>query len=193
MKKIIIISIFLIAAVISKVSAQPPGGTLEVAPVSCDEYIQRPGNDKFVGTWIGTLNGKTLQLELKNVKANYSLLLPNATLQHEICEDIVYGFHKFIDNNVEIENNLGASSFTIYQKKNSILAGVDDNNTNILTGTLVNKSKNKSLRFRISYIDSLHIKIESLENVPGVRINEPGKPAYDSSIDIPNGLILTKQ
>lgn len=191
MKNLIILNVFLITSCFAKLGAQR--GNLELQPINCDEYIQRPGNTQFVGTWIGSLNGKTLQLELKNVKANYSSLLPNMSFSSNTCIDMIYGFHKYVNNNSEIENTLSYSNSSIYEKKWTILGASNEINNDKVEGTLEHTSKNKSVQFSISYIDPNHIKIESLENVPGLKINEPGKPPYDSSISLPSNIVLTKQ
>lgn len=191
MKNLIILNVFLITSCFAKLGAQR--GNLELQPINCDEYIQRPGNTQFVGTWIGSLNGKTLQLELKNVKANYSSLLPNMSFSSNTCIDMIYGFHKYVNNNSEIENTLSYSNSSIYEKKWTILGASNEINNDKVEGTLEHTSKNKSVQFSISYIDPNHIKIESLENVPGLKINELGKPPYDSSISLPSNIVLTKQ
>lgn len=191
MKTIIKTTILLIMGLMFNNILAQPAGNLTFTPFTCDEYIQKPENEKFVGTWLGSANGKTILLELKNMKVNYSSLIPSYT--ENTCIDLIYGFHQYLNNGNELESTLSYSNTTIYDKKNSILGASNVDNPNIFTGTLIHQSKNKSVKFVISYIDPTQIKIESLINLPGVKINEPGKPPYDSSITLPSNIILTKQ
>ena len=190
MKIIISAVVFLIMLMPLTLFAQR-GDNLVLNPITCDEYLQNPELDKFIGIWTGINNGKSITLELKKVKIHVPTLIPS--FSENKCYDAIFGFHKFIVNGSEIESTLNLSNSTVYEKKWTVLGGTEESNINRISGTLEHISKNKSIKFRITYIDPTHIKIESLENLPGVRINEPGKPPYDSSIDIPSCIILTKQ
>lgn len=175
-----------------KLNAQT-GGNLTLTPITitCDEYTQNSELDKFVGVWTGISNGKSITLELKKVKIYVPSLIPS--FSENKCYDAIFGFHKFIANGNEIESTLNLSSSTVYEKKWTLLGGTEELNINKISGTLEHTSKNKSVKFVISYIDPTHIKIESLTNLPGIKINESGKPPYDSSISLPSNIVLMKQ
>jgi hypothetical protein len=53
--------------------------------------------------------------------------------------------------------------------------------------------KNKNIRYEIEYIDATHIKLVSLKNTEGIKLIFPGEPPHDSSISLPQNIILTKQ
>lgn len=173
-----------------KLNAQTRGDLILI-PITCDEYTQNSELDKFVGVWIGIINGKSITLKLKKVKIHVPSLIPS--FSENKCYDAIFGFHKFINNGTELENTLAFSTSTIYEKKWTVLGSTEEYNTNILNGTLEHPSKRKSVQFKISYIDATHIKIESLENLPGIKPTFPGEFPYDSSISLPSNIVLTKQ
>ncbi len=142
--------------------------------------------NKFIGTWVWDAPNESLQLIFK--KEN--ILLP---IQGNVRADILFGFHKYNKNNAEVENSI-QFSYTNYIDKKSTLLGYTLQNPNKLEGGITHISKNnKSVRFEIEYIDANHIKLISLKNPEGIRINVPGKPPYDPSITLPQDIILTKQ
>ncbi len=77
--------------------------------------------------------------------------------------------------------------------KKGTLLGSSFDNPNILSGSIQHTTKNKSVRYEIEYIDTTHIKLVKLENYEGIRIDVPEKPPHDSSITLPQNIILTKQ
>ncbi|MCC2591735.1 DUF6705 family protein [Chryseobacterium sp. MFBS3-17] len=191
MKNIIILAIILLST--HSVKAQKGDLTFveppQQFPVTCDVYNQKQQHEKFTGVWQGSVNDKLLRIELKNVKIHLPTVFPNANFPNEECVDAIIGFHQFIDNGVEKENSLPYHDTTMYQKKWTVLGGnYNANIPNIIKGTLEHPSKNKSVKFVISYIDATHIKLESLENLQGTKL-----APYDSSISLPQNIILTKQ
>lgn len=142
--------------------------------------------NKFVGTWNWSENGKSLQIILKkeNVKLRVGM---------NLRADVLIGFHKYIENGVEIENSTQYSNTNYIDNKSTIFGGAGKNETNTINGGIRHITKNKSIKFEIEYIDSTHIKLVELKDYPGLRVNVPGKPPYDWSISLPQNIILTKQ
>lgn len=142
--------------------------------------------DKFVGTWNWSGNGKSFQLILK--KEN--VLLP---MGNNIKADMLYGFHKYTQNNIVVENSTQYSNTSYTSKKHTVSGMGDHNIPNKIGGGITHISKNKSIRYEIDYLDSTHIKLIKLENSPGIKLNVSGQIPYDSSISLPQDIILTKQ
>lgn len=150
--------------------------------------------DKYVGTWKWEENNTSFIIIFK--KEN--IILP--PINKNVRADILYGFHKFVNNNSIIENSLDFSNTTYDNKKSSILAGLGREGIgNTLLGSITHLSKNgigggkKTVNFKIEYLNSTHIKLVSLENPQGVKLTRTGQPAYDWSISLPQDIILTKQ
>ena len=141
-----------------------------------DPYI-----DKFVGTWKWENGNNSLILFLK--KENISLPVLN-----NVHSDILFGFHKFIQNGTIIEDNLGFSYTSFNEKKSSILGNSEDNNHDRVLLYMDHISKKKNIDIIIQYIDLSHIKIISVKNPSGTKL----KP-YDKTISLPQDIILTKQ
>ena len=158
----------------------------------CNQYDEHPELDKFIGNWYGTKDNKTITLQLKKQKIDFGLLSNNTGLQH-ICADMIYGYHKFTENNVEIENSTPYYNLDIYQKKSTVGGSLDKINSNILIGTMSHKSKKKNVKYEILYLDATHIKIINIRNSPGLIPLYPGQQPYDPSISLPYDIILTKQ
>ncbi|MDH6250468.1 hypothetical protein M2347_000195 [Chryseobacterium sp. H1D6B] len=151
------------------------------------DNILNTSADKFIGTWIWTNGNDSFELILK--KEN--ILLP---IGNNIRADALYGFHKYIKNNVEIENSTQYAATTYVQKKSTLLAIGKDNTPNDLGGVvIIHISKNKSVKAQIDYIDANHIKLVKVENLAGTKVSFEGQPPYDSSISLPQNIILTKQ
>ena len=112
---------------------------------------------------------------------------------NNIRADALYGFHQYKKNNVVIETSTQFSNTIYTDKKSTLFALGDKDNPNNLGVGIGHLSKNKSVRSEIEYIDTTHIKLVKLENYEGIRINVPGQPPYDSSITLPQNIVLVKQ
>ncbi|WP_419868523.1 DUF6705 family protein [Chryseobacterium sp. CT-SW4] len=142
--------------------------------------------DKFIGNWIWKEGGNTFELIFK--KENISL-----PIQGNVRADALYGFHKYVSNNILIEDSTIYSNIN-YNAKKTTLLGYTLKDPNVLKGGITHLSKNnKNVEFEINYIDSTHIKLVKVQNYPGTKINIPGQIPYDSSISFPQNIILTKQ
>ncbi len=142
--------------------------------------------DKFVGTWIWANGNESLVLIFK--KEN--ILLP---LEGNIRADILYGFHQYAKNNTVLESSTQYSNGSYLDKKSTLL-GYSLENSNKLEGGITHISKNnKNVTYEIEFIDPTHIKLVNLKNPEGIQINFPGQPPYDSSISLPQNIILVKQ
>lgn len=141
--------------------------------------------DKFVGTWIWANGNESLVLIFK--KEN--ILLP---LEGNIRADILYGFHQYAKNNTVLESSTQYLNTTYTTKKSTLLGGSFDDH-NKISGSIQHKTKNKSVKFEIDYVDANHIKLIKLDNFQGISITLPGQPPYDSSISLPQNIILIKQ
>lgn len=187
MKNIIFILLLMLSY--SDHKCQSSGNQQIAQPNTCNDYSQYPDNNKFVGTWVGSKNGKTLILKLKNEKVFMREFLQNINFDQQ-CWDLIYGVHKFTEGNSEIENSLSYFDQNIYSKKWTVLGFAENN---LLKGTLEHTFRNKSVNFIIQYIDDTHIKLVSFKNQEGLYYQFPGKPPYDSLISYPEDFILTKQ
>lgn len=141
--------------------------------------------NKFIGSWIWTDGIESLQLIFK--KEN--ILLP---IQGNVKADLLFGYHKYIKNNVTVENSTQFSSANYTDKKSTLLGNTYDN-PNKISGSIRHIIRNKSVEYDIDYIDATHIRLVSLKNYEGIRITVAGEPPYDSSITLPQNIILTKQ
>ncbi|SUX46137.1 DUF6705 family protein [Chryseobacterium indoltheticum] len=180
--KIIFILVF-IPNCLYQAQSKPNIGEPTLIP--CSSYIQDDSIDRFIGTWEGNNNGKTLKLILKKEKIRD----PNTG----ICYDLIFGFHKLIENGVETENSVQFDNTNYLNGKSTILGTTNTNNNSHLHLSVTHLSKNKNINIIISYIDSEHLKIDASKNFEGIKVNEPGKPPYDYSIAIPSDFTLTKQ
>ena len=160
---------------------------IAIAAQNSGDYIQDNNINKFIGNWLWKSGNSSLLLTLE--KAERVKLVSTVNVQL----DILYGYHKYIKNDSVVENSLEDSDTGYDAKKHTLLGSSDKKNSNLLTGSFIHTSKNKSIRFEIEYIDSTHIKLIKLENYEGVRVDVPGKPPYDSTISLPSNIILTKQ
>lgn len=138
--------------------------------------------DNFIGTWYWKDNGKSLKIIFK--KDNIDL-----PMYDNVKTDVLIGFHKYISNNIVVENSTQYINSRFTDKKSTIL-GTTYESSNKLEGTIKHVSKNKSLKFKILYIDSKHIKLEMLENINRIRINQS---KISKEIDLPQNIILTKE
>ncbi|SUX46135.1 DUF6705 family protein [Chryseobacterium indoltheticum] len=152
--------------------------------IPCSSYNPDNSIDKFIGTWEGNSNGKSITFILEKEK----IIRKNSS-----CMDAIIGFHKFIDNGLEIENYLQFAHTLYSDGKSTTLGGTENSNTNLAFLLIDHKSKNKVVKAFISYIDATHLKIDKIENLQGTVLTLPGQPAYDSSIALPSNIILTKQ
>nr|WP_314494121.1 DUF6705 family protein [uncultured Chryseobacterium sp.] len=141
--------------------------------------------NKFIGTWNWSEGGKSFQLILKKE----SIKLP---MTGNVRGEMLYGFHKYVDNNAVIENSTQFAGTTYLDKKSTVLGSSYDN-PNIIKGNIQHIAKNKGVNMIIEYIDATHIKLLSLKNFEGTKVNFPGETPYDSSITLPQNIILTKQ
>jgi hypothetical protein len=145
-----------------------------------------PHLDKFVGTWQWQNGNSSLKLILKKENA----LMP---FPENYFSDVMIGFHKFISNGSVIEDFSTFNTTNFSNKKWSIFAGTDSNNSNLLTGGIEHASKNKNVNFKIEYLSPTQIKLVNLKNTSGTKITIQGQPAFDWSISLPQNIILTKQ
>lgn len=165
-----------------------------ILAMNCKAQIPQDGDNilnndinKFVGIWSWSSAGKSLQLVLK--KENVKLPFGN-----NIYADRIIGFHRYIDSGSIIENSTQYSSETFSMQGNSTIYGSTENgNPNKLSGGMTHKSKNKSVNFEIEYIDSTHIRLVQLKNTSGIKVRKLTDPPFDSSIGLPQNIILTKQ
>ncbi len=146
-----------------------------------------PDAKKFAGIWEWKKGNDSFTLILSFQKIEYKRLsIKNVT------SDAIVGWHKFVRNGKIIEDST-PFKFSNYDKgKWTILSGTEEYDRNILSGTIQHKSKNKSVRFEIKYIDANHIKLIKVFNTQGVKISTPDNP-YDSSISLPQNISLTKK
>lgn len=142
--------------------------------------------NKFIGTWNWSSGGSSLQLVFK--KEN--ILLP---VGNNVRTDILYGFHKYIQNNINIEDSTQFINTSYQDKKSTFFAIGAENFPNKLKGTMTYISKNKSVNLEFEFIDATHIRLVSIKNLDGIRINVAGKSAFDWSISLPQNITLTKQ
>jgi len=148
-----------------------------------------PALDKFIGVWKWENSSDELVFDLR--KKN----IPLPPYENNIFADGIYGYHKFSKNNQVIENSMNFSGENFNNGKFTLLAGLEYRlNPNELKGHINHISKNnKRVLFEIEYIDATHIKLVSLSNSRGTKVNISGQPAYDWSINLPQNIILTKQ
>ncbi len=146
-----------------------------------------PDAKKFAGTWEWKKGNDSFVLALNYEKYDFYKITKT-----KITADMIVGYHQFVKNGNIIENSTPFKTLTSDKGKWTILGGTEEHDRNILSGTIQHKSKNKSVRFEIKYIDANHIKLVKVFNTPGVKISTPDDP-YDSSISLPQDIILTKK
>ncbi len=146
-----------------------------------------PDAKKFAGTWEWKKGNDSLTLILSFQKIEYKMLsIKNVT------SDAIVGWHKFVKNGKAIENST-PFKYSKYDKgKSTILSGTKSYDRNILYGTIQHTSKNKLVNFKIKYIDANRIKLIEVCNTSGLKLSTPDNP-YDSSISLPQDIILTKK
>ena len=187
MKKILKIAFILTMILINNKLIAQPGGNATPTLVPCSFYIQSQELDKFVGTWKWTSGNDSFEIVLKKEKIS-------DLFDEDTCEDIIYGFHEYKKNNNIIESSLQYANTTFVQQKNTIYSPNFVVNSFELRGGIDNLSKgNNRLKFRFLLIDSNHIEIKSLDNYDGVKAYLPGIPIPPSEINLPIGIILSKQ
>ncbi|WP_407498220.1 DUF6705 family protein [Elizabethkingia anophelis] len=142
--------------------------------------------NKFIGTWSWISGNDSVVLVLNKENTR-----PVPTM--DIKTDLIYGFHKFIDNGVLKEDSTPFSKTKYNDKKFTVSAMNTTTNGNVLIGSLIHTSKNKNVKFEMQYIDSTHLKLIKLENYEGVRVKSSGQPDYDPAISLPQNITLTKQ
>ncbi|MDE5429496.1 DUF6705 family protein [Elizabethkingia meningoseptica] len=143
--------------------------------------------DKFIGTWLWKSGDSSLLFVLK--KEEKVKLVPTMNVQI----DIIYGFHKYIRDGVIIEDSLPYINTAYKEKKSTLLGSSDNANPNVLTGGITHLSKDKSVKYEIQYLDNDHIKIIKIYDYEGFRVNSPGTKPYDTSISLPQNIVLVKQ
>lgn len=183
MKNNIIKAIFIFLTMISlKVMSQ----TLNISPGANN---LNPNLDKYVGMWKWEGNNKSFTIIFK--KEN--IILP--PVSKNVKADVLYGFHKYTDGQLMVENSLSFSNNSYSEGKSSILGGLGRSGLgNVLLGSITHISKNrKNVDFIIEYLDPTHIKLVSLKNPEGVRLRLSSELAFDWSISLPQDIILTKQ
>ncbi|WP_419867821.1 DUF6705 family protein [Chryseobacterium sp. CT-SW4] len=179
MKTILKLCILIISGVLCHCYAQ------ESYPKNGDNILNND-IDKFVGTWKWEENGSLFKIVLKkdNVKIPINM---------DLYGDVLYGWHEYIVNGSIIESNIQYINTPLNDKKYSLFSmGYKQNPKQIKLG-IQHLSKNKSVDAQIEYIDSNHIKLISIKNYEGMRLNIPGKTPFDWSISLPKNIILTKQ
>lgn len=175
MKKILIL-IFTIS-ITFEISAQLPSFPQP------NGNILNPSLDKFVGTWVWISGIDTLKIVLK--KEN--VLLP---FHDNSRADRIIGFHIFKKGNVIIEQSISYVNTNCSDKKFTFFGGnsVGLDNPNQITGSLINKAKNKNGHLKLLINSSFNELNWSLENREGVRVG-----TYDFTFSYPLSLTLTKQ
>lgn len=178
--KNIIISLFYLTIICLSLNckAQPP----QDGENRLNNYI-----NKFVGTWLWSSGNNSLQLIIKkeNIKNQY--------LSFDYREDMLIGFHKYINNGNIIENSTQYSNTNYLDKKSTIYGSTKTGNPDEFTGLIRHLSKDKSVWFIIEYIDATHIKLVKLKNTAGIKFRKPTDPPFDGTITLPQNIILTKQ
>ncbi len=145
---------------------------------------------KFVGTWKWEKDNSSFKLILKFEDVDFS----GNGCEQMIMERIV-GYHKFVKNGKIVEDSTPFKDIKININKglkNTLFGGTNTENKDILEGSITHSSKKKIVKFVIKYIDYNHIKLVKIYNAPGVKIGTPDNP-YDSSISLPQNIILTKK
>lgn len=142
--------------------------------------------NKFAGTWKWEGNGQIFKIILK--KENVKI-----PVNFNLHGDVLYGWHEYIINGSTIESNMQNINTPFSNKSYSLFAMGSKDNSNQLSLGITHLSKNKSVNAIIDYIDATHIKLVSLKNPEGLRLNYPGEPPFDPSITLPQNIILTKQ
>ncbi|RCU43354.1 hypothetical protein EIZ47_04040 [Chryseobacterium lacus] len=144
--------------------------------------------NKYVGTWKWESNGTSLTIVFKKVNAKVPVTM-------NLYADILFGYHQYKVNNTIVEDSLPFINATFNQKKYTIITfGTQPNlPPNRISVGFNHPSKNKSVQGEFEYIDANHIKIVSLKNYQGIKVNLPGQPPYDNTITLPQNIILTKQ
>ncbi len=152
-------------------------------------YRYDPKAQKYAGEWLWENGNNSLLLTLKFDRINV-----NYTGREPIKIDAVYGFHKLVKGGQLIEDStpFKESNYNPDNKKSTVCGNTLEENENVLEGVMTHSSKNKVVKFVIEYIDANHIKLVKVFNTPGVKISTPDAP-YDSSISLPQNIILTKQ
>ncbi|QDP86248.1 hypothetical protein FNJ88_12070 [Chryseobacterium sp. SNU WT5] len=150
-----------------------------------DNYLNN-NLDKFVGTWKWSNNDDLFILIFK--KENIKLPIDN-----DVRADALIGFHKLVKNGITIEDNTQFIYTNYNENKGSLFTFGEEEKPNLIDPTIFNISRNKNLNMIIEYIDNNHLKITSIKNTPGLKLNFPGKPKFDPTIIYPENIILTKQ
>ena len=162
--------------------------------INCKSQVPQNGNNivnndinKFIGTWNWSSGNNSLQLKFKkeNIKNQY--------LSFDYREDMLIGFHKYINNGNTIENSTQYSNTSYLDGKSTIYGSTKNGNPNQFTGLIQHLSKNKSIWFTIEYIDATHIKLVEFKNTAGIKLRKPNDPPFDGTITLPQNIILTKQ
>lgn len=165
-----------------------PGGNGAPVVIPCSLYTPNPDLDKFVGTWkwISGSNYFTLILKKEKVLDNWS--------DDYSCKDLIIGYHEYGTNNATVESSMQYQNSNYYEEKHSISSWSIVINNKELRGGMYNISKgNNFIKFEFELTDDTHIKIKSLKNYEGAKFYPPGVPIPSSDINLPQGIILTKQ
>ncbi len=160
------------------------------SPYNEDDIIRHdPKAKKYTGTWLWESGKNSLMLVLKFDRIDLSI-----SDEHPAIIDAIYGYHKFVKNGHVIENSTVFKNlkYSKTNKKSTVYGNTEENDENTLEGTIIHLSKDKIIKFTIQYINPNHIKLVKVYNTPGIKISTAEHP-YDSSISLPQNIILTRQ
>ncbi len=144
-----------------------------------------PGAKKFAGIWEWKKGNDSFMLILSFQEVEFKRYLKGVTA------DVILGWHKFVKNGKVVEDSTPFKYSNFCKGKWTILSGSGMLDKNLLEGTIQHKSKKKSVNFKIKYIDTDHIKLVTVFNIPGTKVSTDEHP-YDSSISLPQNIVLTR-
>lgn len=156
--------------------------------IKCSKYIKTPELAKFTGTWKWVQGNDSFEIILKKEKV-FDIMI-----EYDSCIDRLIGFHRYIKNGKLIESTLEKKGANFDDKLHSIsVLNVVTNDIEI-EGSIINISISRLLlHIKFELIDETHLKIKLIENYPGPVPYGPGVPSTLSEINLPQGIILTKQ
>lgn len=146
----------------------------------CTNYAfsQAFEEQKFFGTWKWQNGNKQITLFLKYDTINTNIKSFPA----------VIGFHRFIRNDSVVQNfmPLYLPQYADYTSS-SYIGGLDQNNVNLLVGTIKDEETNKAGRLYLTYISPNKLKFE-LMSLNGIQVGARG-----AAFSLPTGIIFTKE
>lgn len=180
MNPLIKIYLLLIGLLFMSINAQ--------TPLKDGDNIKNKHFDKFVGTWVWSSANDSFTLILKKDNVKF---VPTM----DLYGDVLYGFHKYVKNGKEIENTTQYKNTNYYDKKSSLLGGMDAKNISnkIEISVTPPVSNQRLLIMNIEYIDDKRIKINNIIEREHVYLRTNGDPPFDYSRKLPENIILTKQ